>query len=96
MPKSLTPRLAALNEEILGHAREFGLDFFETVFEVVTYDEMNMVASYGGFPNRYPHWRWGMEYEKLSKRDAYGLSPHLRDGDQQRPLLRVPAGDRTR
>jgi stage V sporulation protein R len=22
---------------------------------------------------RYPHWRWGMEYEKLSKRDAYGL-----------------------
>src|SRR5947208_1984959 len=40
MPKSLTPRLAALNEEILGYAREFGLDFFETVFEVVTYDEM--------------------------------------------------------
>ncbi|HLM43714.1 MAG TPA: SpoVR family protein, partial [Myxococcaceae bacterium] len=74
MPKSLTPRLAALNEEILGYAREFGLDFFETVFEVVTYDEMNMVASYGGFPNRYPHWRWGMEYEQLSKGYEYGLS----------------------
>jgi stage V sporulation protein R len=34
---------------------------------------MNQIASYGGFPIRYPHWRWGMEYERLSKRDAYGL-----------------------
>ncbi len=33
-----------------------------------------MVASYGGFPNRYPHWRWGMEYEQLSKGYEYGLS----------------------
>src|SRR5687768_16927990 len=74
MPKSLTPRLAALNKEVEGYAREFGLDFFETVFEVVTYDEMNMVASYGGFPNRYPHWRFGMEYEQLSKGYEYGLS----------------------
>ena len=47
MPKSLTPRLATLNKEVEAYAREFGLDFFETVFEVVTYDEMNMVASYG-------------------------------------------------
>src|SRR5687768_7987146 len=74
MPKSLTPRLAALNKEVEGYAREFGLDFFETVFEVVTYDEMNMVAAQGGFPNRYPHWRWGMEYEQLSKGYEYGLS----------------------
>jgi stage V sporulation protein R len=34
---------------------------------------MNQIAAYGGFPVRYPHWRWGMEYEKLSRRDAYGL-----------------------
>jgi stage V sporulation protein R len=63
-----------LKEEIEGYAREFGLDFFETIFEVLTYDEINMVASYGGFPNRYPHWRWGMEYEQLSKGYEYGLS----------------------
>ena len=74
MPKSLTPRLAALKEEIEGHARSYGLDFFETVFELLGYDELNMVASYGGFPNRYPHWRWGMEYEQLSKGYEYGLS----------------------
>ena len=74
MPKSLTPRLAQLKDEIEGYAQGFGLDFFETVFELLGYDELNMVASYGGFPNRYPHWRWGMEYEQLSKGYEYGLS----------------------
>ncbi len=38
------------------------------------FDEINMVAAYGGFPNRYPHWRFGMEYERLSKGYEYGLS----------------------
>lgn len=74
MPKSLTPRLQALKVEIEGYAREFGLDFFETVFEVLSTDELNMVAAYGGFPTRYPHWRWGMEYEQLSRSSEYGLS----------------------
>ena len=45
----------------------YGLDFFETVFEMLDYDELNMVAAYGGFPTRYPHWRFGMEYEQLSQ-----------------------------
>ncbi len=74
MPKSLSPRLQDLKVEIEGYARAFGLDFFETVFEVLSTDELNMVASYGGFPTRYPHWRWGMEYEQLSKSSEYGLS----------------------
>ncbi|MCC6874196.1 MAG: SpoVR family protein, partial [Sandaracinaceae bacterium] len=55
-------------------ARGFGLDFFPTMFEVVAYDQMNELASYGGFPVRYPHWRFGMEYEQLSKSAEYGLS----------------------
>jgi stage V sporulation protein R len=74
MPRGLTPRLEDLRKEIEGHAREFGLDFFETVFEILSYDELNMVAAYGGFPTRYPHWRWGMDYEQLSKGYEYGLS----------------------
>jgi len=37
------------------------------------YETMNQVASYGGFPQRYPHWRFGMEYESLRKRHFYGL-----------------------
>ena len=34
---------------------------------------MNKVAGYGGFPTRYPHWSFGMEYEQLKKSYAYGL-----------------------
>src|ERR671932_1725298 len=74
MASTLPPRLQKLKDEIEGYAREYGLDFFETIFEVLGYDEINMVAAYGGFPNRYPHWRFGMEYEQLSKGYEYGLS----------------------
>jgi stage V sporulation protein R len=50
------------------------LDFFETIFELVDYDQVSQLAAYGGFPVRYPHWRFGMEYEQLSKSYEYGLS----------------------
>ena len=55
-------------------AADAGLDFFPIVFEILTYDQMNEIAAYGGFPNRYPHWRFGMEYERLAKSYEYGLS----------------------
>jgi stage V sporulation protein R len=61
-------------ESIEAHARAFGLDPFPTVFEILTYDQMNELAAYGGFPTRYPHWRFGMEYEQLAKSHEYGLS----------------------
>ena len=54
-------------------ARAEGLDFYETIFEMIDFDTMNQIASYGGFPTRYPHWRFGMEYERLKKQHAYGL-----------------------
>lgn len=69
----LSPELLEHMQRIKAKAIEYGLDFFEVVFEVLPFEVMNQIASYGGFPTRYPHWRWGMEYEKLSKRDAYGL-----------------------
>jgi stage V sporulation protein R len=69
----LTKELAEQAEIIAGHAREEGLDFYETLFEVLDFDEMNLVAAYGGFPQRYPHWRFGMEYERLRKQNTYGL-----------------------
>jgi len=55
-------------------AASVGLDFFETIFELVSYDQLNQIAAYGGFPVRYPHWRFGMEYESLAKSYEYGLS----------------------
>ena len=63
----LPPDLAALKVEIEAHARKFGLDFYETIFEVVEADDLNEIASYGGFPTRYPHWSFGMSYEELKK-----------------------------
>lgn len=69
----LSPELLEYMQRIKAKAIEYGLDFFEVVFEVLPFEVMNQIAAYGGFPTRYPHWRWGMEYEKLSKRDAYGL-----------------------
>ena len=50
------------------------LDFFEVIFEMVSDHEVNELASMGGFPTRYPHWRFGMEYDRLSKSYEYGLS----------------------
>jgi stage V sporulation protein R len=70
----LPPELRSLKEEIEAHARAYGLDFFETIFEVIDADDLNEIAAYGGFPTRYPHWSFGMAYEELHKSYDYGLS----------------------
>ena len=70
---NLPPELEKTRRVVRGYAQEFGLDFFEVVYEVLTYEQMNAIAAFGGFPTRYPHWRFGMEYEHLSKSYAYGL-----------------------
>ena len=71
---NLPPELEDLKEEIKAHAIDCGLDFFDVIFEILTHEQMNQVAALGGFPVRYPHWRFGMEYERLSKSYTYGLS----------------------
>jgi stage V sporulation protein R len=71
---ALPQYLRVEQEKIEKIASAEGLDFFPIVFEILTYDQMNEIAAYGGFPNRYPHWRFGMEYERLAKSYEYGLS----------------------
>jgi len=71
---TLPPDLRALKLEIEDHARSYGLDFYETIFEVLDAEDLNEVAAYGGFPTRYPHWSFGMSYEELKKGYDYGLS----------------------
>ncbi|MCI0651447.1 MAG: SpoVR family protein [Planctomycetes bacterium] len=72
--RSLPRELQEIKQRIRGYALEYGLDFFEVMFEMVDYDEMNMIAAYDGFPTRYPHWRFGMKYEELQKSYSYGLA----------------------
>lgn len=71
---TISKELAEFQRQIQKIAEGYGLDFFETIFEMVDYSQMNQIAAYGGFPIRYPHWRFGMEYEGLSKGYEYGLS----------------------
>jgi stage V sporulation protein R len=65
--------LLAAKKQIREQARSYGLDFFNVIYEMCDYEQMNQLAAYGGFPQRYPHWRWGMEYERLRKQHFYGL-----------------------
>jgi stage V sporulation protein R len=58
--------------EVFRTCTEFGLDFYPTIIEFVTYDEISELASYGGFPVRYPHWSFGMEYEQLARGYEFG------------------------
>ena len=70
---SFPEELAEQAEIIKQCALKEGLDFFETRFQMLDYDQINQVAAYGGFPQRYPHWRFGMEFERLRKQHTYGL-----------------------
>lgn len=55
-------------------AKKFGLDYYPTVVEFLDLDAMAEVCSYGGFPLRYPHWRWGMNWEEYRKDFGLGRS----------------------
>ena len=74
MSTQISSELQEICEEVEGYVKEYRLDYFPVIFEMLDWKQINMVAAYGGFPNRYPHWRFGMEYEQLSKSYAYGLS----------------------
>ena len=70
---NLPPQLAILRDEIRGYAVGYGLDCFETIFEMVPSDAINSLAAQEGFPVRYPHWRFGMNYDQYSKGYEWGL-----------------------
>jgi stage V sporulation protein R len=71
--RRLPPELEEARARIVGLGESYGLDFFETAFVMCRYDEINMLAAYGGFPLRYPHWRFGMEYLQMAKGYEWGL-----------------------
>lgn len=70
----LPPELQEQVSSIWEASVEAGLDCFPTIFELIDYAQLAEIAAYGGFPTRYPHWRFGMEFDKISKSYTYGLS----------------------
>lgn len=69
----LPAELEEMRVKIERYAHEVGLDFPEVRFVMVDFEQMNKIAAYDGFPSRYPHWRFGMEYERMRKSYAWGL-----------------------
>src|SRR5580704_7160911 len=91
---NLPPELRVLKQEIEGFARDYGLDFYETIFEVIDAEDLNEIAAYGGFPTRYPHWSFGMSFEELKKGNPpYAAISDLRPSSRSstpRTLTRSP------
>jgi stage V sporulation protein R len=58
-------------EEARNLAHKLGLDPYDVNYWVVGYDEMNELIAYNGFQERYPHWRWGMQYDRQQKQGQY-------------------------
>jgi len=69
IPDELNKLLPRIFKEV----SDFGCEYFPTVVQMLTYDEISEIAAYDGFPVRYPHWKWGMEYEELQKGYMYGM-----------------------
>jgi stage V sporulation protein R len=65
--------LAPIIEQAREIAEEAGLSPRACKFWVIDHEEMNQLISYNGFQHRYPHWRWGMTYERQAIIDRYGL-----------------------
>ncbi|MBI4481928.1 MAG: SpoVR family protein [Acidobacteria bacterium] len=74
MIEKLPTELKRCKYRVHAVAREYGLRFPEIIYEVLDYEAMNRVAAYAGFPQRYPHWSFGMQYDQHAKSYRYGLS----------------------
>ncbi len=63
--------LERLRAEARRLAESAGLDPWPVIFGIVDYDQLNEYSAYDGFPERFPHWSFGMSYDYFRKRSAY-------------------------
>lgn len=49
------------------------LDPFTVEFKMCDQKAINIFATFGGFPERYSHWKFGMDYQKQKSMSDYGL-----------------------
>lgn len=70
-PQQEASRLQRPVAEARALAERLGLEPTPINYWIVDHDEMNQLIAYGGFQERYPHWRWGMKYDKQRKQDQY-------------------------
>ncbi len=65
--------IAHIPDDARDLARRLGLNPVPVNYWLVDHDEMNQLIAYDGFQTRYPHWRWGMKYERQRQQDRHGL-----------------------
>ena len=70
--RNVAEQLQEPAQEARNLARKLGLDPYPVKYWVVDYEEMNQLIAYDGFQERYPHWRWGMKYDRQQKQYQYG------------------------
>ena len=58
-------------KEAANLAAKLGLEPYPVNYWIVDYDEMNQLIAYDGFQERYPHWRWGMKYDRQQKQSQF-------------------------
>lgn len=68
-----SPELEEVIPKVIKACYDFGLDPYPPIVELLTYDDISEIAAYGGFPVRFPHWSFGMEYEELSRGYEHGM-----------------------
>lgn len=61
------------NEKIEQLVRTSGLDCYEQLFEICTYEDMLCYEAYVGMPSHYPHWSYGKSYERQKTFYRYNL-----------------------
>ena len=52
-------------------AERLGLEPYDVNYWIVDHGEMDELIAYDGFQERYPHWRWGMKYDRQAKQSRY-------------------------
>ena len=65
MIENIPEELQEIHKKVDKIAKELGLDTFPTVFQMCDNEAVNTLAAREGFPERYPHWRFGMSYNEL-------------------------------
>jgi len=69
--KEIGSDLEQVVEEAQELAREFGLEPRPVKYWVIDNEEMNELIAYGGFQERYSHWRWGMKFDQQRKKSEH-------------------------
>lgn len=70
--KEISEELEPVVEEAQERVDELGLEPRDVKYWINHNDEVNQLAAYGGFQERYPHWRWGMKYDRQQKEGEFG------------------------